>query len=63
MDAGEALKPLPRPLVWARYATQQAAQLAQQAQRFGESRWSVEYRPDGSPFSWALIDNGWKEQP
>lgn len=53
-------RPLPSPMVWARYATRAKAEEAMESQRFGAARWSVEDRPtaDAVPYPWALVDNG-----
>lgn len=53
-----ALRPIPRPQLWARYANEALAVEAMDTQRFGIRSWSVEYRPEREPYPWCLIDNG-----
>lgn len=31
---------------------------AMETERFGDAPWSVEYRPERTPYPWCLIDNG-----
>lgn len=54
----EVLTPLPRPMVWARYAAIGYAVEAMEDHRFGYRDWSVEHRPGLEPYPWCLMDNG-----